>query len=121
MLVLIIDPDITCLEKSEAVFRKRGIKAVTFHDAMAAVKYGYNHKVDIVYTEVIMPHISGCDVIKLLKQRHPAIESYFLTKNAEYLDIAKRYPIDGYYIKPFRKDFQNENLLIKVPAVETKE
>lgn len=113
LLVLIIDQDTEHLKKTETVLKRNGMKVAVFQDAMAAVQYGYNHTVDVVYTEVAMPHISGCDVIKLLKQRHPAIKAYFLTQGAEYLAVAKQHRIDGYFVKPFRGDLQNENLLIK--------
>ena len=120
MIILIIDPDATYLMQTKACLEKAGDTAAVFCDPMEAVKYGYNHHVDAVYTEVIMPHITGRDVVNLLRKRHPHIRTYFLSDTSQYLEIGKQCQITGYYIKPLRGGLQHTNLLFGPAEIEAR-
>lgn len=111
LLVLIIDPDMKYLERTEAIFQKQGMQVAAFSDPMAAVKYGFNNDVDSVYTEVIMPHLTGFDVVRLLRKRHADIGAYVLTDSDQFLMLAKENGLDGYYKKPMGLNDKACNLL----------
>ena len=111
MIAMVIDSDEKKLMQTKAYLEKRNITAVTFQDPMAAVKYSYNNDVDVVYTEVLLPHITGVDITNLLRKRNAGIQICFLTDTDQYLHIGKKYSIAGYYIKPFLEEGQNKNLI----------
>lgn len=111
MIAMVIDSDEKKLIQTKAYLEKRNITAVTFQDPMAAVQYSYNNDVDVVYTEVLLPHITGVDVINLLRKQNAVIRIFFLTDTDQYLHIGKKYSIAGYYIKPLLEDGQNKNLM----------
>lgn len=100
MIVMVVDPDKEHLMKTKSYLVRDGTEVVTFCDAMEAVQYGYNHDVDAVFTEVVMPHISGQDVVNLLHKHNPAIRACFLTDTDKYLEAGRECKIFGYYLKP---------------------
>lgn len=111
MIAMVIDSDEKKLMQTKAYLEKRNITAVTFRDPMAAVKYSCNNDVDVVYTEVLLPHITGVDVTNLLRKQNAAVRICFLTGTDQYLHIGKKYNIAGYYIKPLLEEGQNINLM----------
>lgn len=72
-------------------------------DSMDAVRYGYNHKVDVVYTEVVMTHITGFDVVRLLRKTNPNILVYYLSNTKQHLQLSIKNKGNGYYLKPIQK------------------
>lgn len=120
MVIMIIDPDTKQLTHTKAYLEKNNVTTVAFRDPMEAVQYGYNHAVDAVYTEVVMPHITGRDVVNLLRKRNSDIRAYFLSDTDRYLEAGKACQIAGYYIKPLREDLQNANLLTSPAVTGTK-
>lgn len=73
---------------------------IPFEDAMDAVRYGYNHPVDVLYTEVTMRHITGFDVVRLLRKKHPEVRAFFISDSEEYLKLSIQNGGKGYYLKP---------------------
>lgn len=73
---------------------------IEFNDAMLSVKYGFNHQIDAVYTNVAMRHITGFQVMELLRKAQPGILVNFVTDTAKYQEMAKLKGADGYYLLP---------------------
>ncbi|MDO4270799.1 MAG: hypothetical protein Q4C72_07745 [Eubacteriales bacterium] len=80
MNILVIDNDPNALERVAARLRaeKPGGKILTFTDPLLAVKYGYNHPVDMVYAKTVMRGLGGGDVARLLRNVHPYIQMELL-------------------------------------------
>lgn len=115
MITMLIDPNAEQAAETKSYLKESGDKIIVFCDPMEAVKYGYNHEVDVVYTEVDMPRMSGFDMIRLLRKRYTDIKVYFVTgSGTRYLKLAKQAELTGYYIKPLQGDWIGENLLLKL-------
>lgn len=111
MIAIVVDPDAVQLMQTKTCLEQDGVTVVAFRDPMAAVQYGYNHEVDAVYTEVDMPHLTGQDVVRLLRKRHADIKTYFLTDGGtQYPELAKQAGLTGYYTKPLKEATRKTNI-----------
>lgn len=73
MNVLVIDNDPIALEALALQLRESNpdSNVQVFTDPLLAVKYGYNHRVDMVYAKTVMRGLNGSDVVRLLRDIHP--------------------------------------------------
>lgn len=96
-----MDSDCAALEKTAALLQARypGAHVLPIADGMEAVQYAYRHPVDAVYTEVLMPRITGFDVTRLIRKFHPDTKGYVVTRTADHLNRARREGLAGYYLK----------------------
>lgn len=79
-------------------------------DGMEAVQISLNTPVDAVYTEVLMPRISGFDVARLVQKFRPEAAAYVVSGTDKFFDRAQG--LSGYYLKPLTRDeFQRGDLL----------
>ena len=58
-------------------------------------------RVDIVLSETRLPGTSGLELLRQIKQRHPAVRFIALSANAGDEDCAKALGADGFLAKPF--------------------
>lgn len=66
---------------------------------------------DLYLLDIIMPHMTGIDLARILKERGEAAEILFLTVSREYAVEAFEVNASGYLIKPVKKaDFKREVL-----------
>lgn len=114
MKILVVDSDLPALETSAAYLRKEypDAKIIATGDGMDAVQYSLNFPVDVVYTEVLMPHINGFNVARLVRKFRPEAEAYIVCGTDEFLERAREQGLSGYYLKPLGKiDGRLRNLL----------
>lgn len=84
----------------------------TDYDGMGGVQYAFNHPVDIVYTGLRVPPISGFDVARLVWKVHPQAEISLIADTKAYLKRAAMAHFSGYYIEPIdRKALRQGNFL----------
>lgn len=102
MNILIVDSNQDDLEQTVKCLQSvyPDAQLIPFDDAMDAVRYGYNHPVDAVYTEISMRHITGFDVARLLRKVHPEMTVCFLSDTEKHLRLSIQNGGDGYYLKP---------------------
>ena len=63
-------------------------------------------KLDLVLLDIMMPDISGCDILKKIKERNAAIPVIILTAKARNIDKLLGMRVlkaDDYITKPFLK------------------
>ncbi len=96
-----MDSDGDALMKSTAALKKlyAGAELISMTDAMDAVRYSLNNPVDAVYTEVLMPRLSGLDVIRLVQKFHPDAKAYILSDSDEYADWIEKRGIGKHLLK----------------------
>lgn len=97
-----------------------GSHIIPFKDAMLSVQYGYNYPVDMIYTNVILHHITGLQVMKLLRKVHPALAVNFVANTDEYTEAAAALGADGYYLTPVSEEsLFKGNLLSQTVSTNT--
>lgn len=80
-----------------------------FFDPLSAVKFGFNHKVDMVFTEIPMRGIDGFLLVKLLRKHNEQMAVYFVTETMNYVNGAMQIQVCGYLPKPITvKELQKQ-------------
>ncbi len=109
MIILAVDPDTAALERLSACLRAvyPDSEIVTFSDPLLAVKYGYNHSIDVLFAEIEMKGMGGFDIARLIRNSRKGetpVSVNFVTSTEEYRTDALRFLADGYLRKPVDED-----------------
>ncbi len=127
--LLIIDDEKSLLEVLEVVFKKEGYKVKTATSGTEALEILNSNSVDLVITDIRMPHISGMDVLRFVKNNTPEVPVIVITAYGsiqQAVEALKAGALD-YIVKPFdveelkilvargleRKHLEMENILLK--------
>ena len=102
MTILIVDNDRAALFRTADALQSHypGAEIIPLDDGMEAVQFALNHTVDAVYTEVLLPHITGFDVARLVRRFRPGAAVRIVSGSDAYLSRACSQGLDGYYLKP---------------------
>lgn len=104
--VLIVDDDPTVLEYVSVLFKEYGYLVVpcqSANDAMARLK---ETRVDVVLTDVMMPVVSGIELLDHIHKTEPELPVILMTAYADLdtaVDAVKKGAFD-FIIKPFKQD-----------------
>lgn len=109
---LVIDDDRALLDIMSAILGALGCQSETFHEGAAALKMLENQEradeFDAIFLDVMMPEMTGYDVIAKLKERDgtKSIPVIMLTAKSGYNEIIEGYNhgADYYLTKPVTKD-----------------
>ncbi len=127
--LLIIDDEKGLLEVLNVVFRKEGYEVKTATSGAEGLDILNSKSIDLVITDIRMPHISGMEVLRYVKENHPEIPVIVITAYgsiAQAVEALKAGALD-YIVKPFdveelkilvargleRKHLEQENILLK--------
>ncbi len=77
--VLVVDDEESNLTSIEKIFQKDGLRVLTAHSAREALDVLRQHRVDVVLTDLMMPAISGLELLKAIKQIAPDVEVVMMT------------------------------------------
>lgn len=83
---------------------------MTFTDSRNVLAYLENHNVDIVISDLHMPHLSGIDLALVLRARFPSLKILLLTMAEDAIRIreAIKASINGYILKKSgREELEN--------------
>lgn len=109
---LVIDDDRALLDIMSAILTSLGCQSETFHEGSTALKMLENQQradeFDAIFLDVMMPEMTGYDVIAKLKEREgtKGIPVIMLTAKSGYNEIIEGYNhgADYYLTKPVTKD-----------------
>ena len=106
MKILVVDSDPAARDATVACLREAypGAELVATGDGMEAVQYSLRAPVDAVYTEVLMPRISGFDVARLVRKFRPGAAAYLVSAAEDYVDGARARGLSGYFLKPLTRE-----------------
>lgn len=91
---------------------------IPLDDGMSAVQFAFHNPVDIVYTELRAPLITGLDVARLIRQKRPGTAIHLIADTRDYIKAAVKNGYDGYYLGPVSVESLRENNLLKNEASE---
>lgn len=104
--ILVVDDEKSIRFTLSALLKKEGYEVDTAQDADAAFELLGERIYDIVLTDIVMPRISGVDLLKAVKSLSPAARVIMMT-GAPSLDTVKDSLLSGafeYIYKPFSKE-----------------
>src|SRR5215470_13169085 len=101
--ILVVDDDAACLTLMESALTDEGYEVTTASDGREAMKRIESGGIELVVSDVQMPHLAGDMLLRAAKQQDDSIEVVLVTGHSA-LDAAARAVIDGaydYLSKPF--------------------
>ena len=77
--VVVVDDEEANLVSLRKIFQKEGFRALTAESAKDALELCRQHRVDVVLTDLMMPGMSGIDLVKALRTVAPDTEVVLMT------------------------------------------
>ncbi len=116
--ILVVDDDFDLSGLVQAVLTQHGYNVLISHNASEGMEMARGQKPDLILMDVMLPEMSGADVVKLLKsdRRVKDIPVVFLTgllsKKEQYED--DHICVDGQSYPAVAKPFEINDLLEKI-------
>ncbi|MDR3263289.1 MAG: response regulator transcription factor [Clostridiales bacterium] len=103
MRVLIVDDERTLAEMLTEILKREKIEADAVFDGADAVEYALTGRYDLIVLDIMLPKISGLDVLKILREKKLSAPVLFLSAKSEVSDKIAGLNIgaDDYLTKPF--------------------
>ncbi len=79
LTVLVVDDEPSNLSSIEKIFQKDGMRVITAPSARAALDLLRTHRIDVVLTDLMMPAVSGLELLKAIRQAAPDVEVVLMT------------------------------------------
>src|SRR5580658_3659730 len=125
--ILLADDEPNIRRVFEALFTKDGHTVLTAENGKKALDIAGANQIDMLITDLIMPDMSGVEVLQRVKQLHPSCSAIIVTAYGSIKSAveAMRYGAFNYIQKPF--DLEEVKLLVRkgleyrATAVETQE
>src|ERR1700743_2219151 len=101
--VLVVDDEAVLAEMVSMALRYEGWKLATAGDGAAALESARAQRPDVVVLDVMLPDMSGLDVLKKLREESPQLPVMLLTAKEPVEDRIPGLPAggDAYVPKPF--------------------
>ena len=77
--ILLVDDDKSLLEIYEKIFRLNGFDVISCENGEKALKALETNQISVVIADIIMPKMSGIQLLQEIKKRSPCTEVIFLT------------------------------------------
>jgi len=87
--ILIVDDEKNIRDGLAEAFQMEGYKALTAEDGQTAMRMLEENYVDLVITDLKMPHISGMELLQYVKQNWPNVPVIIITAHGDIADAVK--------------------------------
>src|SRR6476659_1452160 len=77
--LLVVDAEPSNLASIEKIFQRDGMRVLTADGAKAALELARHHRIQVVLTDLMMPGVSGLELLRALKQLSPDTEVVMMT------------------------------------------
>lgn len=107
--ILVVDDDILNLLLVEEILNDKKLNIISLNSGKKALEYIENEgeKLDIVILDVLMPEISGIEVLEIVRKKYSmyVLPILLLTANGNYNDISNGFNkgANDYIVKPFNR------------------
>lgn len=101
--MLIVEDELKLRRCLEEFFSARGFVVGSVFSGEEAIAQLTKEPADVVLLDILLPGLSGFEVLKRIKQRHPLTRVIVITgvNQEEMREAARRYGADAFITKPF--------------------
>ncbi|MFH1809483.1 MAG: sigma-54 dependent transcriptional regulator [Pseudomonadota bacterium] len=78
-VLLIVDDDAAHLQSLRVIFEREGMRVLSARDGEEAVQVARSERVHVVLTDLVMPRLSGLELLKALRMVAPEAETLLMT------------------------------------------
>jgi DNA-binding response OmpR family regulator len=112
--ILLVDDDAALLEVTSIVLSSEGYRVLTAEDGYEALKEVGRERLDLVVLDVMMPNLSGFEVLKRIREQSD-VPVVLLTAKSQSVDkvVGLELGADDYITKPF----DTKELLARIKAI----
>src|ERR671916_470625 len=112
--ILLVDDDAALLEVMSIVLASEGYRVVTAADGAEALREVERNRLDLVVLDVMLPRISGFEVLKKIREKSD-VPVVMLTAKGQSVDkvVGLELGADDYITKPF----DTKELLARIKAI----
>ena len=112
--ILLVDDDEALLEVTSIVLSSEGYQVLTAEDGPEALKVLGSERLDLVVLDIMLPRMSGFEVLKKLRERSD-VPVVMLTAKSQSVDkvVGLELGADDYITKPF----DTKELLARIKAI----
>lgn len=89
--VLLVEDDTLVRDAVTGLLRQHGFTALVAEDGYAAIRMLMERPVDLLFTDVVMPGISGFELARQARQLRPELRVLYMTGHAEQETRGLRY------------------------------
>jgi DNA-binding response OmpR family regulator len=100
--ILVADDDRTIAHLIKEIIERRGSTALVAYDGEQALQIFNNFKVDLIITDLKMPHVDGISLIKMIREMNSDIPIIIITgygSDRNY-SLAQSYGVTDFLSKP---------------------
>jgi two-component system, cell cycle sensor histidine kinase and response regulator CckA len=110
--ILVVDDEAMLLNMIQKLLQMNGYNVITASCGVEALSIleGVNASVDLVLTDILMPKMTGDELVTRIQSMHPDIGALYMSG---YCEKNKKIPYDLFIAKPFCMD----DLLLKMRSV----
>ncbi len=100
--ILVADDDRTVANLIREIIERRGSNALVAYDGEQALKIFNNFKVDLIITDLKMPHVDGMNLIKTVRELNPEIPIIVITGygSDQNYSLSQTYGVTNFLSKP---------------------
>jgi len=104
--VLVVDDQPSACESVGKVLKKRGCEVEQVFDGQAAIGVLEKQRFDLAIVDLMMPRVSGMELLRYAREHHPEVEVVMITGYASIDSAVEATKIGaaGYIPKPFTPD-----------------
>jgi signal transduction histidine kinase/CheY-like chemotaxis protein len=115
--VLLVEDDQAILRVCHTILTGYGYTVILESDPLAAIEYAthYNSQIDLLLTDIVMPHMNGKELQLAIEKLYPAIKTLFISGYTA--DIIAHQGVLAEGINFLQKPFSKEQLARKVREV----
>lgn len=116
--ILCVEDDDGVRASTEAILKQAGFHPLVAKDGEEALHLLAENKVDVLFSDVVMPGISGTELAQQVRQRYPDVKIMLMT--GYYSRAAEAVTLGKLMFKPLRESLMIEeltNLLLKPSGI----
>ena len=98
--LLIVDDEKEVTSSLKTTLAERGHKVLVTNSGEEARKIIFRKSLDLILLDIEMPGISGIEVLRFIKDKHPETKVIVITGHPEYERHAKSFGCDAFITKP---------------------
>ena len=113
-IILLVEDADNVRRLTEGILKQKGYRVISARDPDEALALSerLGFRFDLLLTDVVMPHMNGCDLARRLRSRFPGVKTLYMSGySGDALQASTTIPADSRLI---RKPFTREKLLDRI-------
>ncbi len=118
--IMVVDDELDIVNTLKDFLSQKGYEVIGAPDAKEALDLLKGTKVDLILLDILMPHIKGTELARIVKNRCPNIKIIVITAHpSEGQGLYKDNLFEALFIKPFKLEQLNKKITEVLNIAET--